>query len=94
MNEKLIERKLKERVKKMGGLAIKFASPFFTGMPDRLIFLPGNRIRLVELKSTKKTLSDRQKIVRGQLEKMQIPVTVIDSEELLQEFFKELNYAV
>lgn len=51
MNEKLLERKLREEVKKLGGIALKFTSPFYTGMPDRIILMPGAKTRFVELKS-------------------------------------------
>ena len=40
MNEKQIENKLVLAVKKLGGIAPKFVSPGFAGMPDRLILLP------------------------------------------------------
>ena len=41
MNEKFIERKLADAVKAAGGIAPKFVSPSFAGMPDRLVLLPG-----------------------------------------------------
>ena len=40
MLEKQIENKLITAVKKAGGIAPKFVSPSFTGMPDRLVLLP------------------------------------------------------
>lgn len=38
MREKEIEKMLVNAVKIHGGLALKFVSPNFNGMPDRLIF--------------------------------------------------------
>jgi hypothetical protein len=90
MNEKLIERKLREGVKKRGGLAVKFTSPFFTGMPDRFILTPGGRIRFAELKSTGKQLSERQEVVKKQLEDLGFSVAVIDDQKTLDEFLKSL----
>lgn len=41
MREKTIEKKLADAVKGRGGLAPKFTSPGFDGMPDRIVLLPG-----------------------------------------------------
>jgi len=51
MNEKSIEQKLVLAVKGMGGIAPKFVSPGFDGMPDRLILLPGGSVAFVEVKA-------------------------------------------
>ena len=40
MREKAIEKKLVQSVKSAGGIALKFASPGFDGMPDRIVFIP------------------------------------------------------
>lgn len=40
MRENEIEKMLVNAVKIHGGLALKFVSPNFNGMPDRLILLP------------------------------------------------------
>ena len=40
MREKTIEAKLVKAVRIMGGLAPKFISPGFDGVPDRLVLLP------------------------------------------------------
>lgn len=40
MLEKQIEHKLGLMVKRRGGIALKFVSPSFAGMPDRLVLLP------------------------------------------------------
>ena len=51
MKEKSIERRLVLEVKKRGGLCLKWVSPGFDGVPDRLVFLPGRKFGLVELKA-------------------------------------------
>ena len=51
MREKVIEQKLVQAVKKIGGLAIKFASPGLSGMPDRLVILPESHVAFVEVKA-------------------------------------------
>ena len=50
--EKVIERKLRDGVKKLGGGAqcLKFESPGTSGVPDRMILLPGGRVVFVALK--------------------------------------------
>jgi hypothetical protein len=90
MNEKLIEKKLRERVKKLGGLAVKFFVLSFTGFPDRIVLMPGAKIWFVELKSTGKKPSPRQVEVLGLLRKLGFAVWVIDDEIGLNEFFKQL----
>ena len=90
MNEKLIERKLVDGVKKLGGWALKFWPITFTGFPDRIVILPGGRIHFVELKTTGADLKPRQKIVIPKLIKMGCSVFVIDSQDLLNEFFKKV----
>ena len=41
--EKTIEHKLVKAVHLMGGLALKFISPGFDGVPDRVVLLPGEK---------------------------------------------------
>ena len=52
MREKTIEQKLVKAVKSAGGLAPKFISPGYDGMPDRLVLMPGGRVAFVEVKAT------------------------------------------
>lgn len=49
--EKEIERKLKATVEgKLGGLCLKWVSPGWSGVPDRILLLPGGRVQFAELK--------------------------------------------
>lgn len=91
MNEKLLEKKLREKVKALGGLALKFSSVYFTGVPDRFVFMPCGKLWLVELKSSGKGLSPRQQIVIPQFQKLGFEVRVIDSKELLDKFLNEIT---
>lgn len=50
MREKLLEQKLVKAVKAAGGIALKFTSPGFDGVPDRLILFPYGRIAFAEVK--------------------------------------------
>ena len=51
IREKTIEHKLTIAAKNMGGIALKFVSPGFDGMPDRIVLLPGGHMGFVEVKS-------------------------------------------
>lgn len=51
MREKVIEQKLVGAVKAKGGICPKFISPSFSGMPDRLVLLPGGKFGFVEVKA-------------------------------------------
>ncbi len=51
MREKALEHKFVMEVKRVGGLALKFVSPGFDGMPDRIVLLHGGKIGFVEVKA-------------------------------------------
>ena len=50
MRESSIETKLRKKIKAMGGLCLKWVCPGHSGVPDRIILLPGARIYFVETK--------------------------------------------
>nr|DAE75086.1 MAG TPA: Nuclease [Caudoviricetes sp.] len=51
MREKAIEQKLTLMVKRQGGICLKFVSPGFDGVPDRIVLLPGGCMAFVEVKA-------------------------------------------
>ena len=51
LREKQIEHSLVTAARKQGGLALKFVSQSFHGMPDRLVLLPGGKLAFVEVKA-------------------------------------------
>lgn len=79
MLEKLIEQKLVQAVKKMGGLCPKFVSPGFDGVPDRLVLLPHSKIAFVEMKAPNKKLRPLQVRRKRQLEQLGFLVYCIDN---------------
>jgi hypothetical protein len=87
-NEKKLEKKLREKVKSLGGLAVKFFVLSFAGFPDRIVLMPGAKVWFAEIKSTGKKPSPRQIAVHGMLRKLGFEVWVIDSNELLSDFLK------
>jgi hypothetical protein len=48
--EKEIERKLRDAICKRGGLCLKWVCPGWSGVPDRILLLPGGIIIFCELK--------------------------------------------
>lgn len=67
--EKDREQRLKRKIDKLGNGAkcLKFVTPGFTGVPDRLILLPGGRVVFCELKNLGKKERKRQEYVQGWL---------------------------
>lgn len=59
--EKDIERDLVRMVKTYGGLCLKWVCPGWSGVPDRIVLLPGGRVVFVELKRPRGRLSQLQK---------------------------------
>lgn len=78
MKEKIIERKLVDAVKDMGGFAPKFVSPGFDGMPDRIVLLPGSKVAFVEVKSPGKKPRPLQIARHELLRKLGFKVFVLD----------------
>ena len=72
MIEKDIEGRFKMRIEslKNGVLCLKLTCPGFTGVPDRLILLPGAHVIFVELKKPGKSERKRQLYVQGLLRKL------------------------
>lgn len=70
MLEKEVERHLREGVRGMGGWCLKLVCPGFTGMPDRLVLIPGGAVCFVELKRPGQRERQRQEFVQKRLRKM------------------------
>jgi hypothetical protein len=81
MLEKDIEKKLIKEVNKLGGLALKFLSPGYAGVPDRLILLPYRKLAFIELKAPGKTLRPLQEKRKRQLEELGFLVFCLDSKD-------------
>jgi len=85
MLERDLERKLVERVKAAGGMAIKWVAPSLSGVPDRIVFLPGGRIRFVELKRPGEKPTPLQLRIHQMLQDLGADVRVVDSVEAIEE---------
>ena len=91
MHEKIIERKLVKTAKNMGGLALKFISPGYDGVPDRIVLFPGGRIAFVEVKAPGKALRPLQVRRKRQLESLGFKVYVLDAAEQIDEILKAIG---
>ena len=79
MREKTIEKKLVIAIKDMGGIAPKFTSPGFDGMPDRIVLLPGGRMGFVEVKAPGKVPRPLQEARHRMLRMLGFKVYVLDT---------------
>lgn len=80
MREKTIEKKLSDAAKARGGLAPKFTSPGFDGMPDRIVLMPGGHMAFVEVKAPGKAPRPLQEARHRMLRQLGFPVYVLDDE--------------
>lgn len=87
MLERRIEERLVERARQAGGLAIKWVAPAFSGVPDRIVFLPGGRIFFVELKAPGKNTTALQDRIIAILRSLGADVFVVDSLEGVDALF-------
>lgn len=91
MREKQIEQKLTLMVKARGGLAPKFVSPSYAGMPDRLVLLPGGVFAFAELKAPGMKPRTLQVARHEMLRRLGFKVYVIDGTEQIGEMLNELQ---
>ena len=90
MLEKQIENMLTRSVKKAGGIALKFVSPSFAGMPDRSVLLPDGVCAFVELKAPGKKPRPLQVARHKMLRSLGYRVYVIDGIEQIGGMLHEL----
>ena len=81
MREKQIEQKFVKAVKAMGGIALKFISHGYDGMPDRLVLMPNGRIGFVEVKAQRQKPRPLQVSRHRLLRNLGFKVYVLDDAE-------------
>ena len=89
-SEKQIEHALTLMVKARGGIAPKFVSPSFAGMPDRLVLLPGGVFAFAELKAPGMKPRPLQLARHRLLKNLGFKVYVIDGIEQIEEVLSEI----
>ncbi len=90
MREQEIEMQLVRAVKNMGGRAVKFMSPGFDGMPDRLVLLPGGKCGFVEVKAPGKKPRALQLVRHEMLKSWGFKVYVADAKEQIEEIINDI----
>ena len=91
MREKNIEQKLLQATRHGGGLALKFISPGWAGVPDRLVLLPGKCLAFVEVKAPGKQLRPLQVKRKRQLEALGFSVYCIDHSDQIGGVLDEIR---
>ena len=79
MLEKQIERRLCDKVKAAGGMCLKQTG--MSGIPDRLVVMPGGKCAFVELKAPGEKPRKLQVIRMKQLSKLGFQCIVVDGME-------------
>lgn len=90
--ERTIEQELAARTRAMGGIAPKFTSPGFDGMPDRLVLLPRGRMGFVELKAPGRKPRPLQLARHRLLRRLGFKVFVIDGIEQIDSVLEEIDH--
>lgn len=93
-SEKDTERYLNRQVKALGGRSYKWVSPGCSGVPDRIVILPGGRVVFVELKSEGETSTKLQQKRQSELRALGCTVYAdIDTKEKVREMLDEIQSA-
>ena len=86
MAERDLERRLRDQLRRAGCLPLKFESPGYTGVPDRIVLIPGGRIVLGEMKAPGEKERPRQVYVQGLLRRLGFTVfSAVDSREKIDD---------
>lgn len=88
--EKDVELYFKNKIKRYGGLSMKWTSPGVKGVPDQIVFFPNGEAVLVELKRPGGTLRKSQakmaETLRELNQQVYICYTKKQADELVEEF--------
>jgi len=90
-SEKVLERKLRKKVKSLGGLCLKFVPFHFIGFPDRICLFPNGKVAFVEVKTTNENPDKIQMVRIRELKKLGFHAEVIDNSEDLENFINEYS---
>ena len=91
MREKAIEQKLVKAARARGGIAPKFVSPGFSGVPDHLILLPDGKCGFVEVKVPSEKPRPLQESRIRLLRRLGFLVFVLDDEIQIPHILSEIG---
>jgi hypothetical protein len=89
-SEKTIEQYTIKAAEARGGKAVKFSSPSFRGVPDRLVLFPGGRAGFLELKGDGGKATKLQLFWIKTLRELGFKAAVADSKQSVDAFLDEL----
>jgi hypothetical protein len=95
--EKEVEKRLKQKLKDLDRriLCLKFVSPGYSGVPDRIVILPNGNIFFVELKKPKKQERARQVYVQECMRDLGCRIySSVDSYEKIDEIVEDCRRAI
>ena len=87
MKESELEKILTDEIRKAGGRSYKWVSPGNSGVPDRIVFLPGGKVHFVELKADSGKTGPQQKVQIKRLQVLGQDVRVVKGISGLIDFF-------
>ena len=90
MKECAVEKHLISATRACGGMCIKFTSPGMSGVPDRIVILPGGKIGFAELKAPGKKPRLVQRAVLRVLYRLGCRVAAIDNKKSAEGFIRRL----
>ena len=92
MKESTIETRLRKAVERAGGRCLKWVSPGHTGVPDRIILMPGGRVYFAETKAPGEKERPRQEYVQRKLRALGFEVfSSVDGDEQIAEIVAALE---
>ena len=91
MDEKYIEQAFRKAVRDSGGIALKFVSPGFSGVPDRLVLMPHGKIAFVEVKAPGEKPRALQLSRHKLLRRLGFKVYVPDNPQQIPEIIKDIR---
>lgn len=91
MREASVEARLRKMVERAGGKCLKWTCPGHTGVPDRIILMPGGHVYFAELKAPGEKERARQEYVQERLRKLGFKVfSSVDTFERALDVMTEL----
>jgi hypothetical protein len=91
LTENTVEGYLRKKVGAVRGKCYKFVCPGHVGAPDRICIFPGGRIYFVETKAPGGKPRPTQLMFHRELAELGVTVRVIDTQEKVREFVKEVT---